>query len=247
MKLFWAFLGILCLGLGSVGIVLPVLPTVPFYLATAFCFTKGSRRLHQWFVGTRLYEKYLDSYVRDRRMTIEAKIKLSATVTGVMAIGFLMMREVLFGRIVLAVVWLCHLFVVFFRIETKPADMETKRVKEQQVVAKMIELYCIRKHGEGKKGGKAKAGRNAQTSREKGSVCEDCQRLTEYAVARSERCPFMENKTFCSNCRVHCYKPEMREKIRKVMRFSGPRMLLYHPVMAIWHLITGIREKRKKA
>jgi hypothetical protein len=46
-----------------------------------------------------------------------------------------------------------------------------------------------------------------------------------------------ETKTFCSNCNVHCYKPEMREKIREVMRFSDPRMIFYHPIMAIRHLI----------
>lgn len=76
-------------------------------------------------------------------------------------------------------------------------------------------------------------------------MCPDCQALSEYAKLRSQRCPFMEEKTFCSNCKVHCYKPEMREKIRQVMRFSGPRMLLYHPVLAIWHLICSFKEKKK--
>lgn len=59
---------------------------------------------------------------------------------------------------------------------------------------------------------------------------------------RSDKCPFMETKTFCSNCRVHCYKPEMREKIREVMRFSGPRMIFYHLVMAIRHVIESKKE-----
>ncbi len=63
------------------------------------------------------------------------------------------------------------------------------------------------------------------------------------AVERSDRCPFMENKTFCSNCKIHCYKPEMREEIRKVMRFSGPRMILHHPIMVIRHLIESKIEK----
>ena len=57
--------------------------------------------------------------------------------------------------------------------------------------------------------------------------------------------PFMKEKTFCANCKVHCYKPEMREKIRKVMRFSGPRMLLYHPALAVWHLICSKKEAKK--
>lgn len=55
----------------------------------------------------------------------------------------------------------------------------------------------------------------------------------------------METKTFCSNCKVHCYKPDMREKIREVMRFSGPRMLFYHPIMAIRHVMESRKEKRK--
>jgi hypothetical protein len=55
----------------------------------------------------------------------------------------------------------------------------------------------------------------------------------------------METKTFCSNCKVHCYKPEMREKIREIMRFSGPRMIFYHPIMAIRHLIESKKEKQK--
>ncbi|MFR0987431.1 MAG: nitrous oxide-stimulated promoter family protein [Frisingicoccus sp.] len=55
----------------------------------------------------------------------------------------------------------------------------------------------------------------------------------------------MEKKTFCVNCRVHCYKPDMRERIRVVMRFSGPRMIFYHPGLAVWHLVSSKKEKRR--
>ena len=71
-------------------------------------------------------------------------------------------------------------------------------------------------------------------------------KMEKYAAERSERCPFMENKTFCSNCKVHCYSPEMREEIKKVMRFSGPRMIAYHPVMAIRHVKETKKEKRRR-
>lgn len=64
-------------------------------------------------------------------------------------------------------------------------------------------------------------------------------------MLRSDTCPFMETKTFCSNCKVHCYKPDMREKIRAVMRFSGPRMMLYHPVMALRHVMESRREAKR--
>lgn len=105
-------------------------------------------------------------------------------------------------------------------------DTKTKREREKQLVSQMIALYCKKQHG-----GK--------------SICPDCAALDAYARQRSDKCPFMETKTFCSNCKVHCYKPEMREKIRAVMRFSGPRMLFHHPVIAIRHMIETQKEKRR--
>lgn len=102
-----------------------------------------------------------------------------------------------------------------------------KREQEKRVVSEMIALYCHKHHG-------AKHG-----------LCDDCAALEEYACSRSDHCPFMETKTFCANCRVHCYKSEMREKIREVMRFSGPRMLFVHPIMAIHHVISTKREKKR--
>lgn len=105
-------------------------------------------------------------------------------------------------------------------------DIRTKREREKQLVSQMIILYCKKQHG-----GK--------------SLCSDCAALDAYARQRSDRCPFMETKTFCSNCKVHCYKPKMREKIRAVMRFSGPWMLFHHPVIAIRHMIETKKEKRR--
>ena len=106
-------------------------------------------------------------------------------------------------------------------------SVQTKREKEKLVVGEMISLYCKKNH-------------NTQEG-----LCKECRALKDYAEQRSDKCPFMETKTFCSNCKVHCYKTEMREKIREVMRFSGPRMILYHPVMAINHVIQTKKEKIK--
>ena len=106
-------------------------------------------------------------------------------------------------------------------------DIETKREREKRMVSQMIALYCHRNH---------------HTS---GALCPECAALNDYACARSEHCPFMETKTFCANCRVHCYKSDMREKIRAVMRFSGPRMIFYHPVAAIRHVVETKREKKR--
>ena len=90
----------------------------------------------------------------------------------------------------------------------------------------MIAIYCRKRHGSKQ-------------------LCPDCAALDAYARHRSDKCPFMETKTVCSNCRDHSYKADMREKTRAVMRFSGPRMLLYHPVMAVRHGIETRREKKR--
>lgn len=109
----------------------------------------------------------------------------------------------------------------------KSIDINTKREREKEMVSLMIELYCRKNHAH------------------KSGLCSECAQLNEYARMRSDKCPFMETKTFCSNCKVHCYKPEMREKIREVMRFSGPRMIFYHPVLALKHVIETKKEERR--
>ena len=93
--------------------------------------------------------------------------------------------------------------------------IKRKRQKEIMLVSQMIKLYCHKNH----------------TNQNGKELCDECQELIEYACERSEKCRFMKNKTFCSNCRIQCY--------------SGPRIIIYHPVLCLKHALTGVIEKRR--
>jgi len=97
--------------------------------------------------------------------------------------------------------------------------------REQKTVEAMIAIYCHGQHGASDE------------------LCPDCQELRNYARQRLQRCPYQQGKTTCARCPVHCYKPEMGEQIRAVMRFAGPRMLYRHPVMTLQHMIDGVRKE----
>ena len=93
--------------------------------------------------------------------------------------------------------------------------------REAATITAMLELYCSDQHSAARTGAE---------------LCEDCAGLLRYAHERLHRCPFGEGKTTCVKCPIHCYKPDMRERVRQVMRFAGPRMLYHHPVLAVRHL-----------
>lgn len=101
---------------------------------------------------------------------------------------------------------------------------ERKRQKEAELVGLMIDIYCKKNH-------------------KVDGCCKECSELKEYAKMRIEKCPYMEEKTFCSSCKNHCYAPSKREEIRRVMRFSGPRMIFHHPILAIKHAIDTLKNR----
>lgn len=91
--------------------------------------------------------------------------------------------------------------------------------QEKLTVGKMIHIYCHAKHGT------------------RHYLCEECDKLNEYAQKRLSHCKYGDDKPICKNCSTHCYTPAMKEKIRVVMRFAGPRMIYKHPILAVKHLL----------
>ena len=105
------------------------------------------------------------------------------------------------------------------------AGMKSRLTREKRTVETMIRLFCRDNH---------------ETS---GELCSVCDELLAYAFERLDWCPYEAGKTTCAKCPTHCFKPAMREEIRKVMRYAGPRMIFRHPILAIFHYIDGLRKK----
>lgn len=113
----------------------------------------------------------------------------------------------------------------------KPAEFpgvsaHPRMQREAKTVAAMTDIACTERHGT-----------------PMGELCERCAGFLDYALLRLAKCPFQEGKTSCGNCRIHCYKPDMREIARETMRTAGPRMPLRHPLMALRHLFDGLRKE----
>ena len=122
-QIIFLIIGCLSLALGCVGIVLPILPTLPFFLLTVFCFANSSQKLHDWFIGTQMYKKHLESFVQKKGMTVRTKATILTSVTALMAVGFILMLRmgIIVPCVVLAVVWVCHLVYFLFGVKTIPA------------------------------------------------------------------------------------------------------------------------------
>ena len=117
-RMTFIVLGSIFLALGTIGIVLPILPTVPFYLATVFFYANSSKKLHDWFLSTNLYQKHLATFVQTKSMTLKAKIVALGSISLLMLIGFICMKNTLIGRTILAIVWFAHVIYFIFGIKT---------------------------------------------------------------------------------------------------------------------------------
>ena len=95
----------------------------------------------------------------------------------------------------------------------------TRIEREKKIIGVMVDIYCKKKH------------------KHKDGLCEECQELLDYSRQRLDKCKFGEEKTYCQKCPIHCYKKSMKEKVKDVMKFSGPRLLIYRPVDFFKHFI----------
>ncbi len=118
MKVLYLFLGYLGLALGFVGAIVPVLPAFPFLVLAAFGFSRGSDKLHAWFINTKLYKDNLKSFLEGRGMTIAAKIRVLTTISLVFLLGIIFMRRIPWVQILLGVIWAGHILLFIFGIKT---------------------------------------------------------------------------------------------------------------------------------
>ena len=107
-------------------------------------------------------------------------------------------------------------------------DPELRREMEKESLTMMTEIYC-----------------NGNHNTAKGELCDRCSEFVKYACERTDKCPFMETKTFCSACKIHCYNKEWRPYVKEVMKYAGPRIMLHHPVVGTLHGIVTLNQKMK--
>lgn len=131
-KVLFIILGCVCLALGCIGIALPILPTVPFFLVTVFCFANSSQKLHDWFVSTKMYKKHLESFVKKKGMTVQTKVTIISSVTLLMGFGFFMMfrKAIYIPCIILGIVWVCHIIYFVFGVKTI-SKIEAEKIKTE--------------------------------------------------------------------------------------------------------------------
>ena len=121
INIFWIVLGFICLGLGIIGIIMPILPTTPFFLVTVVCFARGSERLKQWFMSTSFHKKYIQSFYEKKGMALKNKVIILSFASIMLAVAFYFSAKP-YARILIACVFLVKYYVFIFNIKTLPDD-----------------------------------------------------------------------------------------------------------------------------
>lgn len=130
MRAILIILGFISMGIGIVGIVVPILPTTPFLLLASFFFAKGSKRFHDWFISTKIYKKYLESFVKSKAMTLKNKFTILLPVSCTLIITFIFVNN-LYARIVLIILFIGKYLYFFTQIKTiAKEETEIKKNKE---------------------------------------------------------------------------------------------------------------------
>lgn len=117
MKTLYLIIGFLFFGLGAIGVILPVLPTTPFLLVASYCFARGSKRFNDWFLSTKIYQKHLDSFVKERAMTLKTKISLLSFASAMLILAFCL-ADVIYARILIIAVMIFKYYYFICRIKT---------------------------------------------------------------------------------------------------------------------------------
>ena len=120
LRIIWLLAGFLAMGIGAVGVALPVLPTTPFLLLASFCLAKGSDRFHRWFTGTKLYKRHLESFVKNRSMTLKTKFSLLIPASCMLVLALLAMSNI-YGRLFIVFLIIFKYVYFFTKIKTVPA------------------------------------------------------------------------------------------------------------------------------
>ena len=116
-------IGAISFALGTAGIVLPLLPTVPFYMLTLFCLARGSERLHKMFLASSLYQKTVAAYERDKALTLRAKLSILVSVSAIMAVGAYFSQDMPIALMVMGIIWVAHVIALAFIIKTKNRNL----------------------------------------------------------------------------------------------------------------------------
>ncbi len=140
-RAIWGACGLITFGLGAIGVVVPGLPTTPFLLLSAICFPHCSERINNWFIHTKLYERFIVNYTGKPKMTLKDKLRMLIPVTLLLGISFVVMGNIPVGRIVVSVIFVAHIIYFCFIVKTVPEEAKAEDgAPEGEAAAEGVEI-----------------------------------------------------------------------------------------------------------